>query len=56
MDDSPYISITLDEYIHLSQTRKLLEVLRDLGLDEWEKWPEAVDIFLEEEGEDPDNL
>ena len=56
MDEEPYISIALDEYIQLRHIQKLLEVFRELGIEEWDKYSEAVDIFLEEEGEDPDNL
>ena len=55
-NDEPYIGVPLSEYVHLTQIRTLLEILRENGLDEWENWPTVVEEFLSEENIDPDEL
>lgn len=49
MDDEPYVSVRLDEYIDLINLREFMRVLRDWNITEWEFWDEAVEDFLEEE-------
>jgi hypothetical protein len=49
MDDEPYVSVALDEYVDLINLREFFYLLKDFGIEEWENWNEAVFDFLEEE-------
>lgn len=48
-DDTPYVSVPLDEYIDLINLREFFYLLKDFGIEKWEFWDEAVFDFLEEE-------
>jgi hypothetical protein len=52
-----YISVDLDEYMKLLDIRDYLELLFDYGLEDWDKFKEATEEFLEEDGRnDPREL
>ncbi len=49
MDDEPYVSVALDEYIDLINLREFFYTLKAAGVENWDYWEEAVADFLSEE-------
>ncbi len=43
------VTITEEEYQSLKEDARLLQCLRAAGVDNWEGWDDAIDIFNEEE-------
>lgn len=48
-DETPYVSVALDEYVDLINLKEFFYVLKDYNIEEWEFWNQAVYDFLEEE-------
>lgn len=49
MDDEPYVSVALDEYIDLINLREFFYTLKEYKIEDWEFWDSAVEDFLAEE-------
>ena len=49
MEETPYVSVPLDEYCDLVNLRDFFFVLRSYGVEDWDFWEEAVAEFLTEE-------
>jgi hypothetical protein len=54
--DEPYITVQASRFMDLLDTEEFLMILRDLGIDNWEGFEQAVEQFLEAEGTSPDFL
>ena len=46
------VTISEEEYSDLKSDSKFLDCLRSLGVDNWDGWDEAIDLYNEDEEDD----
>lgn len=52
MDEEPYVSVLLNEYIDLINLKEFFLLLKEYNISDWENWDEAVEEFLNDENLD----
>ena len=52
MNEPKVITISQTQYLELLDDQKLLDALRAVGVDNWQGWDDALDMYHGEGGDD----